>query len=70
MTGWVEVMVRLRTSDGLDLSTLSDYHRNYCLREAQKYLADGLLRQDGSRLVLTRRGLFVSDMIMAGLILV
>ncbi|MBR3080480.1 MAG: radical SAM family heme chaperone HemW [Prevotella sp.] len=64
------ITVALRTSDGLDLSTLSDYHRNYCLREAQKYLADGLLRQDGSRLVLTRRGLFVSDMIMAGLILV
>jgi len=64
------ITVALRTSDGLDLTTLSEKHRNYCLKEAQRYIGDGLLRQDGNRLVLTRKGLFVSDMVMSGLIYV
>ena len=64
------VTVALRTSDGLDLTTLSEKHRRYCLKEAQRYLSDGLLRLDDNRLVLTRKGLFVSDMIMSGLIYV
>ena len=64
------ITVALRTSDGLDLATLSEKHRNYCLKEAQRYISDGLLRQDGNRLVLTRKGLFVSDMVMSGLIYV
>lgn len=64
------VTVALRTSDGLDLTTLSEKHRRYCLKEAQRYLSDGLLRLDENRLVLTRKGLFVSDMVMSGLIYV
>ena len=64
------ITVALRTSDGLDLTTLSEKHRSYCLKEAQRYIGDGLLRQDGNRLVLTRKGLFVSDMVMSGLIYV
>ena len=64
------ITVALRTSDGLDLTTLSEKHRRYCLKEAQRYLSDGLLRLDDNRLVLTRKGLFVSDMIMSGLIYV
>ena len=64
------VTVALRTSDGLDLTTLSEKHRKYCLKEAQRYLSDGLLRLDDNRLVLTRKGLFVSDMVMSGLIYV
>ena len=62
------ITVALRTREGLDLATLSDRHRRYCLREAQRYLADGLLQLEGNRLVLTRRGLFVSDMVMSGLV--
>lgn len=61
------ITVALRTSGGLDLDTLSDKHRNYCLREAQCFITDGLLRYDGHRLVLTRKGLFVSDYIMSSL---
>ena len=64
------ITVALRTSDGLDLTTLSPLHRSHCLREAARYLDDGLLRMDGNRLILTRKGLFVSDMVMAGLMLV
>ena len=64
------ITVALRTSDGLDLATLSEKHRNYCLKEAQRYISDGLLRLADNRLVLTRKGLFVSDMVMSGLIYV
>ena len=62
------IATALRTSDGLDLTTLSDHHRRYCLQEAQPFIRDGLLRQRGNCLVLTRRGLFVSDMVMSALV--
>ncbi len=64
------VTTALRTSDGLDLTTLSDRHRTHCLHEARPFLDDGLLRLAGNRLVLTSRGLFVSDMVMSGLMMV
>ena len=64
------ITVALRTSDGLDLTTLSDRHRRYCLKEAQRFLDDGLLQLSGNRLSLTRKGLFVSDYIMSSLIMV
>ena len=62
------IATALRTSDGLDLTTLSDRHRRYCLHEAQPFLDNGMLRLNDNRLVLTRSGLFVSDMIMSALI--
>ena len=62
------ITVALRTCDGLNLDTLSDKYRNYCLREAQRFIDDGLLRFDGHHLVLTRKGLFVSDYIMSSLV--
>ena len=61
------IATALRTCDGLDLATLSDRHRRHCQNEARRFLSDGLLRLDGNRLALTRRGLFVSDMVMAEL---
>ena len=62
------ITVALRTSDGLDLDTLPDKYRSYCLHEAQRFIDDGLLRCDGHHLVLTRNGLFVSDYIMGSLV--
>ncbi len=68
------ITTALRTSDGLDLTTLSDKHKRYCLKEAQRFMDDGLLRleQKGTAqcLSLTRKGLFVSDMVMSSLMLV
>lgn len=64
------ITTALRTCEGLDLTTLSDLHRTYCLGEAQRFLDNGLLRLNGSRLVLTRQGLFISDMIMSSLMFV
>ena len=64
------VTVALRTRDGLDLTKLSGQHREYCLRSARRYVDDGLLRLESDRLSLTRRGLFVSDMVMAELMII
>ena len=60
----------LRTREGLDLNRLSDRHRDYCLRSARRFIDDGLLNNDDEHLALTRRGLFVSDMVISGLMLV
>jgi oxygen-independent coproporphyrinogen-3 oxidase len=64
------ITVALRTSDGLDLTTLSERHRHYCIKEAQRFIDDGLLRLVNNHLSLTRKGLFVSDYIMSSLIMV
>lgn len=64
------ITTALRTCDGLDLATLSDHHRSHCLREARPFLDNALLRLSDNRLFLTRRGLFVSDMVMSQLMLV
>ena len=64
------ITVALRTCEGLDLTTLSERQRTYCLQAAQCFLNDGLLRLEGQHLVMTRKGLFVSDMIMAELMIV
>lgn len=66
-----QITVALRTREGLDLSQLSEKHRHYAIRNAQRFLDDGLLRlTPANQLILTRRGLFVSDMILRELILV
>ena len=66
------VMLRLRTCEGIDLDALArDFGPEYlngCLSAAQRYIADAMLeRTTDNRLRLTRRGLFVSDMIMSDL---
>ena len=64
------VMTALRTCEGLTLQLLSDTQRDFCLKAADKYITDGLLIHEKGHLRLTRRGLFVSDMIMAELMMV
>ena len=100
------VMLALRTSEGLNMNSLSDNERNYCLSHARKFIDSGLLtigapsddKEDRCAatdhslpsakgqtlqvavggdslqpatgdcyLRLTRRGLFVSDMIISEL---
>lgn len=61
------VMLGLRTCEGVDLSALSDDERNYCIQEAQPFLGDDILLLTDNRLVLTRKGLFVSDYVMSSL---
>ena len=62
------ITVALRTSDGLDLTALSERHRRYCLHEALRFIDDGLLKLDDNHLSLTRKGLFVSDYVRSSLI--
>ncbi|WP_028903930.1 radical SAM family heme chaperone HemW [Prevotella sp. P6B4] len=64
------ITVALRTSDGLDISTLSDGQREFCLTNAQRHLDAGLLKLIDKKLSLTKEGLFVSDMIMSDLMIV
>ena len=64
------VTVALRTREGLNLTRLSEPHRQYCLENAKRFIDDGLLKIDDDKLHLTRRGLFVSDMIMSELMMV
>ncbi|MBO4719155.1 MAG: radical SAM family heme chaperone HemW [Prevotella sp.] len=63
--------VALRTREGIDLSILSDHHRHYAIKNARRFINDGLLHiTPANHLALTRRGLFVSDMIISELMLV
>ena len=69
--GWTRyndrLTVALRTCEGLDLTTLTDEQRDYCIKNARRFLNDGLLVEKAHHLVLTRSGLFVSDMVMSEL---
>ena len=70
------VTVALRTKEGIQLNALSDKYRNYCIKNARRYLDDGLLElstaegAESPTLHLSRRGLFVSDMVMSDLMMV
>lgn len=71
ITGWTRyndrVTVALRTREGLDLRQLTEEERQYCKTTARRFLDDGLLQLEDHHLHLTRRGLFVSDMVMSEL---
>jgi oxygen-independent coproporphyrinogen-3 oxidase len=70
------VTVGLRTCEGIDLNALPKKYRDYCIKNARRYLDDGLLElsvvgdAEFPTLHLTRRGLFVSDMVMSDLMMV
>ena len=64
------ITVALRTCEGLPLDELSVHYHNYLINAATRYLDDGLLQIEDHHLRLTRRGLFVSDMVMADLMMV
>ena len=64
------VTVGLRTCEGINLDTLPKKYRDYCIKNARRYLDDGLLELTTQHLHLTRRGLFVSDMVMSDLMMI
>ena len=70
------VTVGLRTCEGINLDTLPRKYRDYCIKNARRYLDDGLLELSvvgnltSPTLHLTRRGLFVSDMVMSDLMMI
>ena len=65
-----QVMTALRTCEGLGIDRLSPRHRSYCLCQARRFITDGLLDYNGTALRLTRKGLFVSNMVMSELMIV
>ena len=64
------VMTSLRTRDGICLSQLTTAQQSYCMKEAKRFLDDGLLELVAGHLRITRKGLFVSNMIMSELMIV
>jgi len=65
------VITRLRTMKGMDLNELTslfgESQKIYCLQQAQKHIANGLLHYEDNCLRLTRKGIFISDGIMSDL---
>lgn len=64
------ITVALRTKEGLDLTTLPAQQHQYCMTNAQRHLDAHLLRLEDNHLALTKKGLFVSDMVMSDLMIV
>ena len=62
-----KIMTRLRCREGLALEELTYEEQRYLLRTAQPYIQSGDLQNDGKRIRLTRKGIFISDAIMAEL---
>ena len=66
-----EIMLRLRTSDGLDLNLFKEHYGdkvlNTLLSKAQPFIVQGLLTLTGSTLTLTRNGVMLSDNIIRSL---
>lgn len=65
------VMLRLRTCEGIDAAAVrrdfGEEHLDYCLASALRHIESGLLETAGSCIRLSRRGLFLSDMVMSDL---
>ena len=64
------ITTSLRTSKGLDISSLSDKHRKFCLDCAADFIKQGYVEIINNRLRITRKGLFISDMIMSELMFI
>lgn len=61
------ITTALRTKEGIDISELKPKYQKYLLTEAERYIQQGLLIIKENHLSLTRKGLFISDMIMSEL---
>ena len=62
------VTTAMRTCEGIDTAKLKPKYRAHILKASKKFIDDNLLTLNGSHIKLTRKGLFVSDMVMAELI--
>lgn len=61
------IMTRLRTKQGLPLGLLTEEQRRHLDKCARRYLCSGDLTQDDERMALTRKGIFISDLIFSDL---
>jgi hypothetical protein len=61
------ITTAMRTHEGVDLKRLKPEYRDYALCSAKSDIDGGLLELTNDHLRLTRKGLFVSDMVMSNL---
>ena len=66
------ITTALRTREGVDLNIVKDYlgeeYSSYLAQGAKKEIENGRLAIEGSRIFLTRQGLYVSNDVMSELI--
>lgn len=66
------IITGLRTMWGIDLvkvlTLFGKEKEKYCMEQAAHYINEGLLGRSGDKVILTRRGMFVSDMVMSDLL--
>ena len=63
------ITTALRTKEGININELEEKYRHHLLAEAQRHIAQGLLTLTDNRLSLSRKGLYVSDMVMSDLMM-
>lgn len=63
------ITTALRTKEGININELEEKYRHHLLTEAQRHIAQGLLTITDNRLSLSRKGLYVSDMVMSDLMM-
>lgn len=61
------VMIHLRTASGLSLAHLTSEQKAYCLQMAEPHIRCGNLLKEGDRLRLSRKGIFVSNIVISDL---
>ena len=64
------VTTALRTKEGITLTHLQEKYRSYLLKQSQKLISYGLLNLSNGSIVLTKKGVSISDMVMIELIYV
>jgi len=68
------ILTGMRTKWGIDLNELKrrfgDKMLDYCLQYAKKYIEQDFVQDAGNRLILTRKGIFISDSIMSDMMFI
>lgn len=64
------ITTTMRTCEGVDVGKMEHKYADYLLKQAAPWIESGRLALTSGRLHLTRKGLFVSDMIMSDLMYV
>ena len=68
------ITTALRTSDGIDLkkveNMLGSEYSNQVVKNAAKHIDEGLLELKDGRIKLTKKGIYISDMIMSDIMIV
>ena len=64
------ITTALRTIEGIDTEKLDHTQRQHLLTCARQHIGSGNLMMEGSRIRLTRKGLYISDMVMSDLMMI